>query len=268
MPDYDLTRRFGGLQRLYGARINQDLATSTVMVAGIGGVGSWAVEALARSGVGHLILVDLDHIAESNINRQVHALSSTLGQAKVQAMADRLLQINPELDIRTIDDFIEPDNAQRLITQQPLDFVLDCTDQAEAKIAMLQVCRQTRIKCLMCGGAGGKTNPLAIQLSDMAAVQNDALLAKIRQRLRRQYGYARGADKQGKALKRPPKMGVPCIWLNQKALQPDWQQAPQGQSVQGAPQGLSCAGYGSIVTVTASMGLAAAAYVIEQLQIK
>ena len=134
--DYDLERRFGGLKRLYGDAALNIMSSKSAMVVGIGGVGSWAAEALARSGIGRLVLVDLDVIAESNINRQIHALTSTLGQSKVEAMAERLYQINPQLHLELIDDFIEPDNAQNIIEAAKVDVVLDCADQVSAKIAM------------------------------------------------------------------------------------------------------------------------------------
>lgn len=260
LHDYDLARRFGGLKRLYGESALDMIGAKSVMVVGLGGVGSWAAEALARSAVGRLVLVDLDVVAESNINRQIHALSSTLGKNKIEAMAERLYEINPELQLLLIDEFIEPANAHQLIAEASVDAVLDCADQVQAKIAMTLVCRELGIYHMMCGGAGGKQNSLALNFSDLSRARNDALLAKVRQQLRKHHGFARGSDSHGRALKKLPAMGVPCLWIDEPALMP-WQttvDSAAGAPLTQAPQGLACAGYGSCVTVTAAMGLAAA----------
>lgn len=285
LVDTDLGRRFGGLSRLYGPSALERLSTAHVAVAGIGGVGSWCAEALARSGLGNLTLIDLDHIAESNINRQVHALTGTLGQAKVLAMAERINGINPLCRVAVEDDFVSADNIGNLV-QPGLDVLIDCTDQVSAKIAMIIHCRDAAVPLVVCGGAGGKTNPLGLRASDLAVVGNDALLAKVRNTLRRHHGYPKAGDAAGKPRKRIPKLGVRAIWFDQPAMLPAlWQnqneQTPSQQNEQVAnrqvanqqanvsstgqqdvpttgPQGLSCAGYGSAVTVTAVMGMAAA----------
>ncbi len=265
--DADLERRFGGLARLYGPQAPARLSAAHIAVVGIGGVGSWTAEALARCGVGKLTLVDLDHVAESNVNRQIHALSSTLGQAKVAAMAERIALINPACRVTGVDDFLTPDNAAQVLAPE-LDAVIDCTDQASAKIAMILLARQRRQPLLVCGGAGGKTDPLALRAGDLSASTHDALLARLRNILRKQHGYPKPAARAGKPG-RVPRMGVQVLWLDQQAILPSaWTgvgadvaagspdvSAPPPSS---APQGLSCAGYGSVVTVTAAMGLAAA----------
>lgn len=263
----DLERRFGGLNRLYGEGALEKLHKTHVLVAGIGGVGSWCAEALARSGVGNISLIDLDHIAESNINRQVHALTATLGKSKVLAMADRINQINPDCHVNCIDDFIEPDNTE-IILAQALEYskanylttlLLDCTDQISAKIAMVNHAKNLKLPLLVCGGAGGKTDPLALRKGDLAAATHDALLSKMRQVLRKQYNYPKGDHKAKQARKRNPSMRVECLWLEQNSILP---QAWKNNDQAAAPQGLSCAGYGSGVTVTATMGLAAANWAI------
>lgn len=263
-PSADLDRRFGGLSRLYGPQAPARLQQAHVAVAGLGGVGSWTVEALVRCGVGALTLIDLDHIAESNVNRQIHALTSTLGQSKVDAMAERVLEINPECRLTRIDDFVSPENVAEVLPG-PYTVIIDCTDQAEAKIAMILHARALGVPMLLCGGAGGKTDPLALRAGDLSAAVNDALLAKLRNKLRREHGYPRASDQNGKALKRVPKMGVHALWFDQPAILPDaWTRPVEGEDDVGAaaqspaPQGLSCAGYGSVVTVTAAMGMAAA----------
>lgn len=247
-------RRFGGLNRLYGEGSIDRLQAAHIMIAGIGGVGSWCVEALARSGVGQLTLIDLDHVSESNINRQLPALSSTLGQAKVQAMRTRIAEINPDCVVNVVDDFIGPDNVSQLLAVRP-DVLIDCTDQAEAKIAMILEAKRTKTKVFICGAAGGKTNALALKRGDLSLSTHDALLAKIRNKLRKEYGFAKVQPKQNQRPARTPKMGVDVFWVEQNALLPS---AWQADSLAQTPQGLSCAGYGSIVTVTAPMGFAAA----------
>jgi tRNA A37 threonylcarbamoyladenosine dehydratase len=251
----DAERRFGGLERLYGAHTSVALQHAHVAVVGIGGVGSWAAEALARSGVGALTLIDLDHVAESNINRQVHALTETLGQSKIAAMAQRIQSIHPDCRLTLVDDFLTPDNVQQLLPVG-LSVVLDCTDQVPAKIAMVLQSRARQQALIVCGGAGGKTNSLALQVGDLAQTTHDALLARVRNILRRDHRFARASNAAGKAHKRVPKMGVRVLWVDQPTRLPEvWQQPAEGQAL----QGLSCAGYGSTVTVTAAMGFAAAA---------
>ncbi|MCP1637346.1 tRNA A37 threonylcarbamoyladenosine dehydratase [Kerstersia gyiorum] len=271
----DPARRFGGLDRLYGPGALARLQASHVLVAGIGGVGSWAAEALARSGIGALTLVDLDHVAESNVNRQVHALSSSLGQSKIEAMADRIRGINPACRLTLVDDFVEPGNVAALLATHP-DAVLDCTDQVAAKIAMALESRRLGLHFLMCGGAGGKTDPLALRAGDLSRANHDALLAKIRNKLRREHCYPRAAVVAGKAPRRIPNMGVQVLWLEQQAVLPSaWMQADglacevaPAAGAETAPQGLSCAGYGSAVMVTAAMGMAASSQLVQRLLAK
>jgi tRNA A37 threonylcarbamoyladenosine dehydratase len=269
----DFQRRFGGLERLFGPSALERLQAAHVVVAGIGGVGSWCAEALARSGVGGISLVDLDHIAESNVNRQLHALTDTLGQAKVIAMGQRIRGINPGCRVGMLDDFVSPENVAELLPSDTC-LIIDCTDQAAAKVAMIIEARDRRIPIVVCGGAGGKTNPLALRAGDLSLAVNDALLSKLRNTLRRRHGYPRAADQAGKVRKRIPKMGVRALWFDQPALLPElWagtagadtshEHVETGELAARAPaaaalQGLSCAGYGSAVTITAPMGMAAA----------
>lgn len=256
-PAADYERRFGGLQRLYGAQGVQRLAAAHVMVAGIGGVGTWCAEALARSGIGRLTLVDLDHISESNVNRQLHAVTQTLGQSKVQAMGQRILGINPACVVRQIDDFVSPANIASVLDSRP-DVVIDCTDQVSAKIAMILEGRQRQIPVLVCGGAGGKTDPLSLRAGDVSMANHDALLGSLRNRLRRQHGFPKAAPQAGKWPRRVPRMGVWALWFEQPVIMPAlWAQGAGTKDAAGL-QGLSCAGYGSVVTVTASMGMAVA----------
>lgn len=254
--DIDTERRFGGLDRLYGPGALDALRAARATVVGLGGVGSWTAEALARCGVGTLTMIDLDHIAESNVNRQVHAQGRTLGQAKVEAMAERIRDINPQCTLHLVDDFLDPDNVDRLLPD-PTSIVVDCTDQVSAKIAMILRARRIGAPLVVCGGAGGKTDPLALRAGDLSEAVNDALLAKIRNQLRRHHGFPKASHVAGKPPRRLPKMKVRALWVDQPARLPAaWLQDADAPA--GAPQGLSCAGYGSAVTVTAAMGLAAA----------
>ncbi len=270
--DTDAARRFGGLDRLYGEGARQALADLHVVVAGIGGVGAWCAEALARSGTGALTLVDLDHVAESNINRQVHALGSTLGQAKIAAMADRIRDINPDCRIACIDDFIGPDNVAAILSG-PAGVLLDCTDQVTAKVAMILQARAAGWPVLVCGGAGGKTDPLALRAGDLSVVTHDALLGRVRQELRQRHGYPKGGAAGGKPRRRVPRMDVHCLWFDQPVVLPAaWNRAGGAAASDigaapvpaAAPQGLSCAGYGSAVAITATMGMAAADWAVRQ----
>lgn len=266
----DPERRFGGLDRLYGEGAWRVMSTLHVVVAGIGGVGAWCVEALARSGVGALTLVDMDHIAESNINRQAHALGSTLGMAKIRAMGDRVRDIHPGCRVTEIDDFVDAGNLDAILSAGPAGILLDCTDQVPAKVAMILQARARGWPLLVCGGAGGKTDPLTLRAGDLSMAVHDALLGRIRQELRQRHGYPKGGAAGGKPKRRAPRMGVPCLWFDQAVVLPSaWTQpasagAAAGDAVGAALQGLSCAGYGSVVTVTASMGLAAANWAMQQ----
>ncbi|NLZ11081.1 MAG: tRNA threonylcarbamoyladenosine dehydratase [Alcaligenaceae bacterium] len=286
----DTERRFSGLARLYGDDAPEIFRRAHVAVAGLGGVGSWCAEALARCGVGALTLIDMDHIAESNVNRQLHALTATLGQSKVQAMTDRVVGINPACRVVVVDDFVDPDNVT-VIFPADVDVIIDCTDQMSAKLAMILEARRRQVPVVVCGGAGGKTAVTALHASDLSVTQNDALLSKLRNTLRRQHGYPRAAAAAGKAPRRIPKMGVRAVWFDQPAVLPDlWAKTtaapavmPTADSAAGvpvagagvspgvtdgvaaAPQGLSCAGYGSAVMVTAAMGMAAAGEAIQWL---
>ena len=231
-------RRFGGVARLYGADLRTRFQNATVVVAGLGGVGSWAAEALARTGIGHLVLVDFDHIAESNTNRQLHAIEGQYGKAKVEAMTSRILQINPEIQITAHDEFLEPENLDRIIPANA--FVLDATDSVQTKIALSVWARENQRDLVMCGAAGGKTDPTSIRCDDLSRTEQDALLAKVRQGLRQDHGFSRN-------LKH--KIGIRAVYS----------QEPRAGASTG---GLACSGYGSTVMVTAACGLAAAAEIL------
>ncbi len=242
--DLDHTRRFGGLDRLYGDGTRMALHHARVAVVGVGGVGSWAVEALARSGIGNLTLIDFDHVALSNINRQIQALESTLGAAKVQVLEARIRDINPACKVTAIDDFLTEANLMQLLPPDTFDAVVDACDEAKVKAALIAHARFNKIKLVVCGAAGGKRDPLKMRRDDLARVTHDALLARIRNLLKKSLNIQ--PRKNGK-------FGVTCIYLEE----------PSQRGTVCSTTDLSCSGYGSAVTVTASMGLAAAAYCVE-----
>lgn len=246
--DADLQRRFGGLERLYGVQGARSIREAHVAVVGIGGVGSWAAEALARSGVGELTLVDLDHVAESNINRQVHALDTTVGQAKVQAMRERIARIHPACVVHCVEEFAEPDNWPQLLPPG-VQAVVDACDQVKAKAAMAQWARQTRTLFVSVGAAGGKRLAHQVDIDDLARTTHDPLLAQVRYRLRKLHG----APREGKAI------GVACVFSREAVAPPDPSCDIEGDG------SLNCHGYGSVVSVTATFGHCAAGWVLDRL---
>jgi tRNA A37 threonylcarbamoyladenosine dehydratase len=249
LPDQTTDRRFSGVARLYGTRGAQRIALAHAVVIGVGGVGSWAAEALVRSGIGRLTLIDLDHVAESNINRQVQALDATLGMSKVLALQQRFAQIHPACAVECVEDFVDPDNAQRLIPAHA-QVVLDCCDQVRAKVAIAALCLRRGQPVLMAGAAGGKQHPDALQCADLAEVSHDPLLAKVRYHLRRWHAAARTGP-----------IGVPCAFSREAIVRPD---DPSCDAQQHRPNnGLNCAGFGSSVMVTAAMGMILAARAID-----
>jgi tRNA A37 threonylcarbamoyladenosine dehydratase len=252
----DLERRFGGVARLYGEATLARFGSARIGVVGLGGVGTWAAEALARSGVGNLTLIDLDHISESNTNRQIHALDPEFGKAKVQAMAQRIQAIHPGANVRALEEFVTQDNVVRLL--YGLDLVIDCIDQVNAKAALIAHARNIGIAIVTCGGAGGRKDPTRIRRDDLARARGDPLLAKLRHRLRRDYGFAGPGSG-----KHPPCFGVDAVFSDEALGRP----APACEPA-GAPAGspLACGGYGSAVTVTATMGFAAAARALQRLE--
>lgn len=241
-------RRFSSLQRLHGVDGAEAIFASHVAVVGVGGVGSWSAEALARSGVGAITLIDMDHIAESNINRQVHALESTVGMAKVDAMKQRILQINPNCNVTCLDVFVEPAHWPQMLASD-VGAVIDACDQVSAKLAMANWARTAGRLFVTVGAAGGKRLAQAVDVADLSAVTHDPLLAKIRYELRKKFN----APREGK------KMNVQCVFSREAVAAPDPSCALQTDST------LNCHGYGSAVTVTATFGLCAASWVLNRI---
>lgn len=246
----DLQRRFGGVARLYGADGAERLAAAHVCVVGIGGVGSWSVEALARTGVGQITAVDLDMVAESNTNRQIHALDDHYGRAKVEVIAERVRAINPDCRVNCIEDFVTADNVGQMLGGA-FTVVIDAIDQVRAKAAMIAFCHRQRIPIVVAGAAGGQTDPTQVRLADLSQTVQDPLLAKVRATLRREYGFPRDTRE---------KFGVPAVFSTEPLRYPD--KAASCEAERG-PAGLNCAGFGSSVCVTSAFGMAAAARAIE-----
>lgn len=245
--DVDFERRFSGVRRLYGEAGFTRLQHAHVMVVGVGGVGAWAVEALARNALGRLTLVDLDNIAESNINRQIHALTPTLGQAKVTAMRARIQAIHPDCQVTEIEDFLTADNVAQLLATRPA-VVVDAMDDTAAKIALAAYCRQQAVPLVMVGSAGGKLDAARLQYADLAKVHGDRLLAKVRNQLRRDHGFPKAT-----AAGRSAQFGITAVFSDEPVAKP-----AEACDTDMGLRGLHCAGYGSSVCVTASAGFIAA----------
>jgi tRNA A37 threonylcarbamoyladenosine dehydratase len=251
-------RGLSSIARLYGPQALARLARSHVAVVGLGGVGSWATEALARSGLGQLTLIDSDHVSESNLNRQVQAEASSLGKSKVDALADRLLGIGLPLQINRVDAFLCEESLDQLLGLEP-DFWIDACDDREAKQLLIQALPEKRrpLRLLVCGAAGGKTDPSCIRCDDLSKATHDPLLARLRAELRRTLPKKKVSSS----------LRVPVVYSHEPVRRP----VLSGGEAITAPSGLSpggylaCAGYGSSVAVTASMGMTAAAFAIRSL---
>lgn len=254
-----MLKRFNGTARLLGNNALHHLQTAHVVVIGMGGVGSWAAECLARSGIGQLTLIDLDVIAESNINRQIHAQDSTLGADKVHVMANRIASYAPNCQVNTIDDWITDKNVAQLVPATA-HIVLDCIDQVLPKTALVVLCQLRQQKLIVCGAAGGKFDLTLLKIADLSKVTHDPLLASLRYRLRKHYGLSAAPSIHTSKLK---PMNVSCIYIAQPVNKPFIEKEPLCST--NGLHGLNCAGYGSMMHVTASMGLQAAAWAIQQI---
>ncbi|HNJ76531.1 MAG TPA: tRNA threonylcarbamoyladenosine dehydratase [Azospira sp.] len=253
--DSDLERRFGGIGRLYGDAALAAFRNASVAVIGIGGVGSWVAEALARCAVGRITLIDLDNVAESNTNRQIHALGDAYGKAKVTAMAERIRAINPACVVTEIEEFVMPENTAALLDRN-FDVVIDAIDQVRAKVAMIAWCRRQNLPIVVAGGAGGKIDPSRIRLDDLSRTEQDPLIARVRSQLRKEHGFTRDPKK---------KFGIPVVYSAEPIRQPVSGAACETGTVHG---GLNCAGFGSSVCITATFGLFAASAALGLIQEK
>lgn len=265
MATLDLERRFGGVQRLYGDKGLAKLQSSHIVVIGIGGVGSWAAEALARSAVGTITLIDLDNVAESNVNRQIHAVDGNYGKAKVTAMHERIVEINPTCNVREIEDFVTTDSINEMLDFDS-DVLLDCTDSTYAKMALAVYARLKQKTLMMSGSAGGRLDVTRIQVTDLSAAYGDMLLTKVRKQLRQSHDFPKAPDVNKRPLKKPKNFGLPCVYSNEEVTSPNEAcDVGEGDSENNSISGLNCAGFGSSVTVTASMGFTMAQLALNHL---
>lgn len=253
--DYEL--RFGGIRRLYGARAAARFRQAHVVVVGVGGVGSWAVEALARAGIGKLTLIDLDDVCVSNVNRQLHALDGTIGRPKVEVLAERCRAIHPDIEVVADTAFVTPTNLAERIPDDA-DHVIDAIDSVVAKAALIAWCKRRKLALTVTGAAGGQTDPTRIRVADLTRTEHDPLLAKVRARLRRDFGFSRNPKRR---------FGVECVYSDEQLVYPGSDgevclQKPQhGQATR-----LDCAsGFGAATFVTGSFGFAATSRVLARL---
>jgi tRNA threonylcarbamoyladenosine dehydratase len=257
MTDEEYRQRFGGIERLYGREAAGWIRAMRVCVIGMGGVGSWAVEALARSGVGSLMLIDYDEIAASNINRQIHALGSVVGRKKTGVLSERVADINPDCRVEVIDDFITDRNLFELLpANSGIDYVIDAIDSIRFKAALIYYCKRNKIPVISTGAAGGLTDPTQIMIKDLTRTFNDPLAAKVRAQLRSRFGYTRNTSRY---------FGVECVFSSQQQVYPgeDGRVGHRKPGIHGVH--LDCSmGYGAASFVTATMGFVAVARVLEK----
>ena len=244
--------RFAGTRRLFGEDGLARLGNARVAIIGIGGVGSWAVETLARTGIGNLTLIDGDVVVESNINRQIQATDSTLGKPKVLALAERIALINPDCFVEPLQDFVRPDNLDALVGNRNFDFVIDAIDSVRDKTALIAYCKEKAIPLVTVGSAGGQMDPTRIDICDLSRTQQEPLLAKVRKRLRSQYGFTRNPKN---------KFGIDAVYSLEPVKYPGNAEAGTDTDV----PGLNPAGFGTTMAVTAGFGLAAASYVLRRI---
>jgi tRNA A37 threonylcarbamoyladenosine dehydratase len=252
--EVDFARRFGGAARLYGEAALERFRTAHVCVIGVGGVGSWVVEALARSAIGQLTLIDLDNVAESNVNRQIQALTSTIGMAKIDALKARVAQINPFCEVNLVEDFIDPGNLDTMIGVDRYDYVVDAIDSVKPKAALVAYCRAHGIPLVTIGGAGGQMDPTKVEVRDLARTEQEPLLKKVRKILRAHYGFAKGEKN---------KYHVDAVFSMEPLRYPDSGDACAVDA--NSVTGLNCAGFGSSMVVTATFGMVAAGHVLRKL---
>ena len=243
-------QRFGGIGRLYTPEGLSKLRQAHVCVIGIGGVGSWAVEALARTGIGKITMIDMDDICVTNINRQIHAMTGTVAQLKTESMKERVERINPECVVEIIDDFISPENIPEYLNRG-YDYVLDAIDSVRTKAALIAYCKRNKIKLITTGGAGGQTDPSQIQIADLSKTIQDPLASRVRSLLRKEYNFSQNPKR---------KFGIDCVFSTQPLIFP---KMGEGCEVSAT---MNCAnGFGAVTMVTATFGFFAVSRLVDKL---
>jgi len=254
--DQNYQSRFGGIQRLYGQAAQERLRRAHVCVVGVGGVGSWAVEALARSGIGRLTLVDLDDVCISNVNRQLPALTGSFGKPKVEVLAERVALIHPDCQVQPLRELFTQANADRLLDQD-FDFLYDAIDGVTHKCHLIAICKKRRLPILTSGSAGGRRDPTQIEIVDLSRSTHDRLLQSVRKRLRKDFGFPRQEGKQ---------FGVDCVISREPVVFPQSDGTVCETREAGMDLRLDCrSGYGTASFVTGAFGFAAAAYIVRRL---
>lgn len=257
--------RFAGIGRLYGAKALTRFAQSHVAVVGIGGVGTWVAEALARSGIGEITLIDLDDICVTNTNRQLHALKETIGESKVAVMAERIMQINPECRVNQVEDFITTDNLHDYFSGRKqggsLDYVVDCIDAVKPKAALIAHCKRQKLPIVTVGGAGGQTDPTQIQVADLAKTYQDPLLAKVRNLLRREYNFSKNVQRR---------FSIEAVFSTEQLVYPqaDGSVCNVKATAEGSMRMDCASGFGAVTVVTGSFGFTAVSRVLTKLAAK
>lgn len=254
-PTEYYSNQFGGIARLYGDEGAQKIRNAHICIVGVGGVGSWSVEALARTGVGQLTLIDHDEISASNMNRQLHTLHSTIGKSKIRVLAERVADINRECVVNGIEDLLTLENMDQYISTK-FDVVIDAIDIIKFKAGLIHHCSRNKISIITTGGAGGMIDPTKIEVADLSRTRNDPLAAKVRSQLRRLHGFTRNPKR---------KFGVECVYSTEQPRYPkaDGSVSHQKPGVSGLS--LDCAfGYGAVTHITATFGFIAAAQAINR----
>ncbi|WP_417445919.1 tRNA cyclic N6-threonylcarbamoyladenosine(37) synthase TcdA [Kangiella sp.] len=257
IPTTFVDNRFGGIARLYGQKALEQFQQSHVCVIGVGGVGSWVVESLARSGIGKITMIDPDEVSESNLNRQLVALENTVGQGKAEVLKERIAQINPHCQVTIIEDLLKPENVRDYISKD-FDYVIDAIDSARSKAALIRFCKRNKIRIVCVGGAGGQIDATQITIADLTRTHNDPLLAKTRSILRYDYAFSSNPKR---------KYQVPCVYSTEQLSYP----LPDGGITQAKPDSeralrMACdVGMGSATHITATFGNFAVGLVLQKL---
>jgi tRNA A37 threonylcarbamoyladenosine dehydratase len=259
-PDSDYFDRFSGLGRLYGRPALDRLRRARVAVIGIGGVGTWAAEALARSGIGHLALIDLDEVCVTNVNRQIHALDGQIGRPKVGAMADRVRLISPGCEATPITQYFTEATAAELLSPG-YDVVIDAIDNVKHKSLLIAECVKRSVPLIVSGGGGGKRDPTTLSVADLARATNDRLLKRVRKVLRRDHGFPDEPSKLD--------FGVTAVFCDEKAVYPWVDGTVCAEPEPGSELRLNCeSGFGTAAFVTGAIGFAGAAEAVKCILVK